>query len=732
MDAAPIQSVDSTLAGPRREWPAMRVALALILGVAAIFVVLRYQVGLVFDDTPGMATILYDEGNPPSPTGLQFYTHLVKQSFGNQGTSGYRPLSALIAHTAGEVLRGRFLNTFTWYCFIGLIQGATVCSVFFVARRFVTDERWAFLAAFLFVCSAPHVTAAWVVLAGIQAIVTLIVCTGLLLYWRVAERREHFRWATAGLIVLMLFGSWFREFIGILTVLVMFEELRRNRRPTWLMGVAGLCLLHAVFPTILIKYAFSVDLPLKSIFAMGSLAQTLDKPIVWQGDVSEWFRAQFEAIRWLAGWHFIVLLPPSLLVIAVVSFFVESIRDLARSIPGHLSRDAGRTQLGRASLKAAVLPLLYAALLIGLKCFKGDWHTIGVFLCLGLAVVALKQSVFLSVWFLLSFLPFLKVFTEPVHLAYAIVPASIVVAAAAEKLWNLTAGVRRPVRVARWAMAAILVITIGDHALTVYGSYRVVTKSYEGIERVAEWFQQNTPKGSIVIGNAVHTWDVRYYSKGHINTYRTAGPSTDPLIVMTPRQLESLLAEKFDQHDIYLLDMDYDFPCDKSWYHSHRFVENQGVAKQDLGKIYVTRARYPFLDPLRNFIERPYITFLGPPDLENDFYHGRAKNGRFQHYELRCDYHVYKVTSKKVRDYWYPQAPSSMARESFHHYNILNLNARFFAIPQSRPEFDVRKILRGQFADSFYGDDLNEVARRVEEYTHTGVAANPSTKQSAN
>ena len=130
----------------------------------------------------------------------------------------------------------------------------------------------------------------------------------------------------------------------------------------------------------------------------------------------------------------------------MLSFFTESIRDLLRSIPGHLTGTARSAELGRVSFKAAVLPLIYAAVLIALKCFKGDWHTIGVFLCLGLAVVALKQSVFLSVWFLLAFLPFLKVFTEPVHLAYAIVPASIAAAAAVEKLWARTTELRGPVR----------------------------------------------------------------------------------------------------------------------------------------------------------------------------------------------------------------------------------------------------------------------------------------------
>jgi hypothetical protein len=732
MDANPLLLVDSRGAGSlHSRWRGFAVPLTLMLVVAATFAILRSQTTLVFDDTPGLASVLYDQGNPPMRQGFEFWKCLVRDSFGNQGSSGYRPLSAVIAHVGMAVFRGRLMSLPLWYCVMGLIHGATACSVFLVARRFVTDERWALFAAFLFMFSAPYIAAAWVVAAGIQAIVTLVVCTGLLLYWRVVDRRPHYRWATVGLCAVMLFGPWFREFIGILAVLVIFEELRRNLRPTWLMGAAALCLLHALFPTTLIRYAFSVDLPLRSIFAMGSIAQTLEAPIAWQGDLSAWIRAQANAVRWLAGWHFIVLLPPSLLILAVLSFFVESIRDVIRSIPGRQAGRPGGIVLGSALFKA-MLPLAYVAFLLGLKFFKGDWHTIGVFLCLGLAVIALKQSLFLGVWFLLAFLPFLKVYTEPVHLAYAIVPASIAIAAAVEKLWKLAIGVRWPARAARFAMAAILVMVIGDHALTLYGSYRVVTSSYQGIQQVADWFRDNTPAGSVVIGNAVHTWDVRLFAKSHLTAYLTVGPSSDPHTVATPRDLEKLLARDFDQHDVYLLDMDCEFPSNKSWYHSHRFVQNQGVAKQDLGKIHVTRVRYPFLDPLRNLIDRPYITFLGPPDLENDFYHGHARNGRFQHLELRVEYHVYKITSKQVRDYWYPDGPPAIAREGFHGYNILRFNSRYFAIPQSRPEFDVRKILRGRYTDSFVSDDLNVVSRRVEEYTHTAADSLRSAKQSAN
>lgn len=736
MDAVPILDSRLVAADSRPDqsgrWIALFRPLALIVLVAGTFVVIRSQTGLVFDDTPGLAVEIYDHGNPAKPHGLGLFIQIVRDCFGGLGGSGYRPLSSIIAHIGMEVFLGHVMNLVLWFWLIGLVHGATVCSVLYVAKRFVTRDRWALFAAFLFVFSAPYIAAAWIVAAGIQAIVTLVVCSGLLCYWRVAEHRPHYRWAAVGLCLTMLFGPWFREFIGILPVLVVLEELRRFRRPTWLMGAASLCLLHALFPTSLVRLAFFPELPLRSVFAMGSIAQTLDGSASWHGNFPGWLRIQVDNLRWLAGWHFVVLFPPLLLLLAAVGFFVESIRDLIRLAMRSFGSDARKARIPEVTLSTALVPFTCACLLIALKYFKGDWNTIGVFLCFGVAIIALKQSFFLAAWFLLAFLPFLKVFTEPVHLAYAMVPAGIAVAATVEKLWDASAVCRWPLRAARYGMALVLVTAIGDHALTLYGSYRVVMASNDGIVRVADWFRQNTPARSLVIGNAVHTLDIRLFSKDHFAPYRTFGAKSDPQAVVTPRQLESLLAENFNRHNVYLLDTDYEFPPDKSGYHAHRFVQNAGIAKRDLGTVHVTRVQYPFLDPVRNWIDRPYVTFLGPPDLENDFYHGPALDRRFQRRELCVEYHVYQITSQKVQDYWYPEGGPTMARESFHGYNILRLNSRYFGIPQSRPEFDVRKILRGRCPDCFVSDDLDDVARRIEIATQAGAAQTLSPKQSAN
>lgn len=700
----------------------------LLLVVAATFVVIRCQTNLVFDDTPALGFALYDRGSLPRLEGLALLRELVCDSFGQASGSGYRPLSALIANVGREVFLGHFVSPLAWLCFIGLIHGATACSIFLVARRFVTDERWALLAVFLFLFSAPYITAAWVVFAGIQAIVSLVLCSGLLLYWRLAERRPRARWAGFALCLLMFFGPWFREFIGLLPVLVLFEEVRRKWRPTWLAGAAAVCLLQALFPTTLLKFTFFPELPWGSVFGMGSLAATLDGSPTWNGHLAEWLHNQFQNIRWLAGWHLIVLFPPLLLALAVGGFLIASIGGLRRLNVRPVGSIVGQLRTQPAEFRV-VLSFVAAVCLAGLKCWKGDINTVGLFLSLGLAIMAFQQSSLLAVWFLLAFLPFLKVFTEPVHLAYAMVPASIAVAAAVEKLWSATARGTWPLRVVRAVTAVMLAVAVVDHGLTLYGSYRVVTAANDGIQQVGDWLRQHTPAGSLVIGNGLQMHDIRLVSKGHIACYVACPGPLHRWTVQTPRQLEALLAENFGRHDVYLLDTDYEFSPTKAPYHAHRFVQNAGVAKADLGPIHLTRVQYPFADPLRNFLPARYVTFLGTPDLENDFYHGPALDGRFQHLELGVEYHLYKVTDKRVRDYWYPEGPWTVVRDNVHGYEIVQLNGRYFALPRET-EFNVRHILRGRVAGSVVGDDLQDVLRRIDagdvtqKTAHSGLMAN--------
>jgi hypothetical protein len=271
-----------------------------------------------------------------------------------------------------------------------------------------------------------------------------------------------------------------------------------------------------------------------------------------------------------------------------------------------------------------------------------------LWLCGGLGFAGLNRNAFLTWWFLLFFLPFLKVFTEQVHLAYSLLPASIIIVSALEELWCF---LQNRATALRYGFIFFMSLAAGDHLLNLNGSYRVVHSVNDGILEMSDWFRSNVPKGSIVVTNALHPEDIRLFSGGHITVFWTvqSGIPLPNRAVDSLTKLEALLRENKGKRNVYFLDVDYDFTRDKVRYHSHKYVRNQSVAMEKLGHIHTTQAYYPYLDPLKATVSRSYISFLGAPDLENDFYRGPAQNGTPFMRETYAEYHVYKVIGTSIR-----------------------------------------------------------------------------------
>jgi len=47
-------------------------------------------------------------------------------------------------------------------------------------------------------------------------------------------------------------------------------------------------------------------------------------------------------------------------------------------------------------------------------------------------------------------------------------------------------------------------------------------------------------------------------------------------------------------------------------------------------------------------LHRSFISFVGSPDMENDFYRGPARTGKALTREVYCEYHLYKVTGTEI------------------------------------------------------------------------------------
>jgi hypothetical protein len=252
---------------------------------------------------------------------------------------------------------------------------------------------------------------------------------------------------------------------------------------------------------------------------------------------------------------------------------------------------------------------------------------------------------FVVAWWLGSLLPLLKVFAEEVHLCYALVPFSILAAAAVRYL-KMTSGGSGVLRTSMRVTVVLLVaVGVGDQVLNVPNSIRIVKGINQGVKQAADKIRETTPAGAVIVGNALHLEDLRIASCGHFTSYWTvtAGiPYPTKRAFLTRESLVDFMA-KHDGATVYFLDMDYDFIPYKRGYHSHRFIKNKGFAIHRLWSMSSIDIRYPFLDPIKNITPREFTNVLFSPDLENDFYRGPAVNHAPFMREIYVNYTLYQV-----------------------------------------------------------------------------------------
>jgi hypothetical protein len=672
----------------RRLW-----LLALFLATTVGFVACRYSSFTIWDDSPYGFHPREGEGMPRWERELRVsrwrgLRTLTAEAFAAPNNRGYRPLAEIWAQAPAPLLNNPTALPLSLLLVIGALHGAFAVALFAVARRHVHTDLAALGAVGLVLASPPLVASSWVCVAGVQVVVPLFFCLSLLCHASIAAGRRRLL-SYAVLFLLLLVGPWVREFFGMNALLILFLEWRRARRPTWLMGVAALGLLHFLFPTALVHWLCYPDLPIKPVFRLGSLGDRMDAPV----------------IHWEAAWHFLPLLPPLLWVCGGA----EALARLAGtgwSKPPERGLWTGIEHVVQVVALPCWLVLLTVALAV-----PEYRPCAGVVLCLGLAALAASRDPFLAFWFVLMFVPILRVFTEHVHFLYAMPPAAIILAQAAESLWRR---LRERPRVAwvRYALAGLLAVIGVDQALNVYGAYRVNHAAYEGIDAVAAWFANNVPAGAAVVSNVIHGEEIKWHSGNHFQNYWSvgAGVSDSRRALEDPAQVNALLADS-DRRPVYFLDVEFDYLPNKAAYHRNKYVHNMDVAKRDRGVVHVTRAHYVFCDPLRYLIPRAYQPFLGAPDLVNDFCYDRSQHHLFRN-DLHAFYHVYEVTGKHLEPRL--EGPVRLEREGVDGFNILRVGPGFLAIPQAEGHFDIDKFHAHGYSVQFSGSTVEAVQRQIE------------------
>ncbi len=706
--------------------------------VAACFFAVRSTEGLVWNDSPQTAENLYgfqddvikasdaapicrDEGAFGLRWGAPGLMKTVfTRAFSCLEFGGYRPLSAALSYTGVAIFSEAYSPTEPkaylgkiWMAGVAALFGLLAVLFFIIAREYVQTNLAAYSILLLFFFSPPMVSGAWILFSGgIQVTVPLFICLGLWLYRRTVEAKRFHRLWGIGLVLALLMGPWIREYIGIVAALIVFLEFQRHRRPTWILVLALLGFLHALFPTALL-HLFLPALPLVSVFKLGSLAAQLNTAT--GGESSLW--NSLTQAKWEVAKVFLVLLPPSFFLVSGL-ILLSSLKKDAKSLAVLI----GLTVAVLASLGKPWFWLSLIVAFCGLTLFqalrnrpepvkglRGQAEDPGA---------QFHRAVFLNVWFFISFLPFLKVFSAHVHLAYPLMPAVILIVAATESFWIDIFNRSGRAIWEKAILVPVLLMCFLDQALNVYGSYVTVNSLYGGIRYMANWVRANTPPGTIVIANALHAEDIRLYSQNHILPYWSVGVGVPPERTLEkPAELESFLRNRFKSQRILMLNMDQEFSPLKGNFHAHKYITRNSVKVAPVGRIYSMAGWFPFVDPLRNFLPREMVLFLGPPDLENDIYSGHDRSHRSFLNEVSVTYYAYNVLDPGVSKmaYYLPDSTFLYPRflESYRGYQLCGYRDRLLAVPDNVP-LEESRLTPGTDDRIVAGSSVNELKSKID------------------
>jgi len=575
-----------------------------VLLVALVFASVHQSTSPVWNDSPNLAAVLCENGGRLRPREESCSASL-RSAFRHATLGGYRPLSAFICYSGTRYL-ALGGSVFVWSFPVGCLIGVFLLAMNRVATRIVGSRIYAALAVLLLTCSSPFVAASWVIFAGLQVLVPLFICLGLLTYWHIQDSGWRSRWGYVSLTLILFFGPWFREFIGLTAILIGMLDVVQRRRPTWITLICALGLAHALVPGWIV-HQFLPTAPVKFVFHTGNLGTRV--AATGYAGRGPWYEFLCGPDPKTALGHFLCLLPSPVLFLMLAAVIIKPTASVLAW--WQAGRPLGPIGLGRETMLV--------------------WFTVA--------------------WWLGSLLPLLRVFTEEVHLCYAIGPFSILAAVAVGYMLRISRGSGVMRTGMRATIMLLVAVGVGDQVLNVPNSILVVTGINRGIKQAADKICQTTPVGAVVVGNALHLEDARLASGGHFKSYWTV---TDGISYSADRAFmtkESLVdfMTRHDKEVVYFFDMDYDFIPYKRGYHSHRFLRNKDFDVEKLWSMSPIDVRYPFLDPIKNLIPREFTNILFSPDLENDFYRGRAADHSPFVREVYVNYALYKVVGPKAK-----------------------------------------------------------------------------------
>jgi hypothetical protein len=673
----------------------LMIVAALLLVIAVTFTLVRHATDLARDDASQVSMSQYD----PAPN------FAASDAFRYLTGGGYRPLSRLMKEAAlGCYVRHSTL-WFMWLALVGLILGSVTALTYWLARRLGGSRLTGLTAAALLFCCLPVQKGAWIVFS-IQSVVLLLILVQLLLYHSQIRHAGLVRLFLRAALILTCFVSvWYREFLLLMPALLLVLELKRQRPSPFLLVAFALLVAHGVFPMAVVKlFVRAPDLPLASVTALGALGNQMGRA----------------SVRWQVPGVFMLLFPPVILLLTMIA----KTADAFGAPDGRMRR-----------LMTVLLPPAVAALVAHVfhpASWGVDyWRSLSI----GALVMLLPRHVwrlpFVAVMLLLFLLPMLRVYTEDVHLAYAALPFSLLVAQGLSRIPGLLPSSPTARRACASVTVGMLALGGLDHALNCLAVARWHFKYQAHGTAVASLITGRVPRGDILLSNVLHLEDLRQRTRGHFHSFwtLTAGIEYPPQrrAVLDAAALRRLMetglrydplvqVDRSDPPSVWLLVVEQRFwQHGKRRYHRHLYADLKGPFEVvQTARLPSFRLLYPFLDPLRHFTPREYLSFVGAPDLENDF--ASVARGPFTR-SCTADYvlALIRPSTRAVTDEMQdPNLMSHVAYSNRRGFLIARYGFRHYAIPHWEAPLDYRRVLDGSYARVYAADSLSELLEMVD------------------
>ncbi|MEC7488697.1 MAG: hypothetical protein VYA17_03820 [Pseudomonadota bacterium] len=433
-----------------------------------------------------------------------------------------------------------------------------------------------------------------------------------------------------------------------------FVEKKRFTRLFWLTaGIVPICLLPTLVPRVgfeifnlvgieLLKLdppawlEKGLSLPITPSFLIGSAGAQLTGGLHIRSDVSH---------------HFLSLMAPTLLATTFISFFWSHILSNTGNPEAVWQRFCTFMALVLGSV--VFFSLLY--FLINTQVSAPIWvYHLGVITIL---LMSLSIDIRLFIWIVAFLFPFYLLYTERVHLAYVCMPLVLTVVAVNARCWLIASNLNvLPRKIIKSIIAIGFCVGTADAVTIPIATSNVMTGVADGIKQVATVLGEMHSKKNIdIISNVIHADDLRLFHEANLTRnyngpqiYLTVRGGHDGSIkvIDSPRALSDYSRSKSTVKDVYFLDVWHPRLPEKRFYHRHNFVATCAVETGPRQTIHETVVEYPFFDPIRYLDGRRYFAFLGPPDLQDDFYFGpseRTFRGR-----VYARYDLYKVHIEKA------------------------------------------------------------------------------------